>query len=309
VTDGAQSAGHEHRDLAITGGARDAAGPVMVLAFEGWNDAGDAASAAIEHLELLWDAEPYGELDPEEYYDFQVIRPTIHMVGGVTRRVELPTTRLSRCRPAGAGRDVTLVSGIEPNMRWRRFCRELIARMREAGTVLVVTLGALLAETPHTRPVPIIGAGYDAESAARYGLQSCDYEGPTGIVGLLQDACVREGIPAVSFWAQVPHYVSQAPDPKATIALLRRLEDVLDTEVPLGNLPDAAEEWEQTVTEMAGEDEEVAEYVRSLEERGDTAAGLAETSGDAIAAEFERYLRRRRGGPGGQAGLGGPAGR
>ncbi len=277
---------------------------MMVLAFEGWNDAGDAASTAIEHLELLWDAKPHGELDPEEYYDFQVIRPTIHMVGGVTRRVELPTTRLSRCRPPGADRDVILVRGIEPNMRWRHFCRELIAVMREAGTTQVITLGALLAETPHTRPVPIMGAAYDTDSAARFDLQASDYEGPTGIVGLLQDACVREGIPAISFWAQVPHYVSQAPDPKAAIALLRRLEDALDTEVPLATLPESAEEWEQTVTEMAQEDEEVAEYVRSLEERGDAETGLAEASGDAIAAEFERYLRRRRGGPGGAAGRG-----
>jgi proteasome assembly chaperone (PAC2) family protein len=272
--------------------------PVLVAAFEGWNDAGDAASAAIEHLQLTWEATALAEIDPDDYYDFQVTRPTVRMVDGVTRRVEWPTTRLSVCRPPGSARDVVLMHGIEPNMRWRRFCAELLEHIDQLGVTTVVTLGALLADTPHTRPVPVTGTAYDAASAARFGLERSRYEGPTGIVGVLQDSCVQEGIPAISIWAAVPHYVSQPPSPKATLALLHRLEEVLDMEVPLGDLPDQADEWQRTVSEMAAEDEDVRNYVRALEERGDAETELNETSGDAIAAEFERYLRRRRPGPG-----------
>jgi proteasome assembly chaperone (PAC2) family protein len=278
--------------------------PVMVAAFEGWNDAGDAASTAIEHLQLTWDADPLAEVDPDDYYDFQVTRPTVRMVDGITRRIEWPTTRLSVCRPPGSAFDVVLVHGIEPNMRWRKFCAELLEHIERLGITTVVTLGALLADTPHTRPVPVTGTAYDAESAAKFGLERSRYEGPTGIVGVLQDACVRAGVPAISFWAAVPHYVSQPPAPKATLALLHRVEEVLDVEVPLGTLPEQAEEWEQTVSEMADEDEDVRNYVRALEERGDAEIRLAEASGDAIAAEFERYLRRRGRGPGRGSGPG-----
>jgi proteasome assembly chaperone (PAC2) family protein len=272
--------------------------PVLVAAFEGWNDAGDAASTAIEHLQLSWDAKPLAELDPEDYYDFQVTRPTTKLVDGITRRIDWPTTRLSVCRPPGADFDVVLVHGIEPNMRWRSFCNELLRYVMDLGITSVVTLGALLADTPHTRPVPVTGTSYDAASAARFQLERSKYEGPTGIVGVFQDACVRAGVPAISFWAAVPHYVSAPPSPKATLALLHRVEEVLDLEVPLGALPEESEEWEATVSEMADEDDEVASYVRALEERGDTELTLQEASGDAIAADFERYLRRRR--PGGR---------
>lgn len=272
--------------------------PVAICGFEGWNDAGDAATAAIEHLQLTWEATALSEIDPDDYYDFQVTRPTVRLVDGVTRRVEWPTTRLSVCRPPGAERDVVLIHGIEPNMRWRKFCSELIDQLEELGVTTVVTLGALLADTPHTRPVPVTGTAYDAASAARFGLERSRYEGPTGIVGVLQDMCVQAGVPAISIWAAVPHYVSQPPSPKATLALLHRVEEVLDVEVPLGDLPDQAEEWQRTVSEMAEEDEDVRNYVRALEERGDADLALNETSGDAIAAEFERYLRRRRPGPG-----------
>lgn len=272
--------------------------PVVVAAFEGWNDAGDAASSAIEHLQLTWDATPLAELDPDPYYDFQVSRPTVKLVEGVTRKVTWPTTRLSVCRPPGCGHDVVLVHGIEPNMRWQAFCTELLERVNQVGARTVVTLGALLADAPHTRPVPVTGTAYDSEAAARYNLEQSQYEGPTGIVGIFQDFCVQAGIPAISFWAAVPHYVSQPPSPKATLALLHRVEEALDVEVPLDNLPEQAEEWETTVSEMAEEDEDVKNYVRALEERGDAEVKLTETSGDAIAAEFERYLRRR--GPGGK---------
>ncbi|CAM4201125.1 PAC2 family protein [Kibdelosporangium persicum] len=273
--------------------------PVIVCAFEGWNDAGDAASTAIEHLQLTWDATPLADVDPDDYYDFQVTRPTVKLVDGVTRRVEWPTTRLSACRPPGSSRDIVLVHGIEPNMRWRKFCAELLEHIERLGVTTVVTLGSMLADTPHTRPVPVTGTAYDAASAARFGLERSRYQGPTGIVGVLQDVCVQAGIPAISLWAAVPHYVSQPPSPKATLALLHRVEEVLDVEVPLGALPEQADEWQRTVSEMAEEDEDVSNYVRALEERGDAAITLNETSGDVIAAEFERYLRRRRhGGPG-----------
>ncbi|GAA3462962.1 PAC2 family protein [Saccharothrix longispora] len=272
--------------------------PILVAAFEGWNDAGDAASTAIEHLQLTWDATPLAEIDPDDYYDFQVTRPTVRLVDGVTRRVEFPTTRLSVCRPPGSATDVVLVHGIEPNMRWRKFAAELLGHIEDLGVTTVVTLGALLMDTPHTRPVPVTGTAYDAAAATKYGLERSRYEGPTGIVGVFQDLCVQAGVPAISFWAAVPHYVSQPPSPKATLALLHRVEEVLDVEVPLGALPEQAEEWERTVSEMADEDEDVRNYVRALEERGDAEIQMTEASGDDIAAEFERYLRRRGRGPG-----------
>jgi proteasome assembly chaperone (PAC2) family protein len=277
--------------------------PVLVGAFEGWNDAGDAATGAVEHLELAWDAQQIATIDADDYYDYQVNRPMVSLVDGVTRRLTWPTTRVSWCRPPGAGFDLVLVRGIEPNMRWRSFCEEILEVVRLLDVRTVVTLGALLSDTPHTRPTQVTGTSYDSASAARYGLTQSRYEGPTGIVGVLQDACVTAGIPAISFWAGVPHYVSQPPNPKATVALLHSVEEVLDLAVPLGELPDQALEWQKLVDEMAAEDEEVTEYIRNLEER-DSEGQLRETSGDVIAGEFERYLRRRdRGG-----GLGGMSG-
>ncbi|WP_433206017.1 PAC2 family protein [Nocardia sp. CA-107356] len=274
--------------------------PVLVAAFEGWNDAGDAASGAVEHLELIWDAEPLAELDSEDYYDYQVNRPTVRQVDGVTREIQWPSTMLSVCSPPGSDRDVVLLRGIEPNMRWRSFCGDLLEFIEQLGVQTVVILGALLADTPHTRPVPVTGSAYSKEAAERFSLEQTRYEGPTGITGVLQDQCVKAGVPAVSFWAAVPHYVSQPPNPKATIALLHRVEDVLDIEVPLGELPKQAEDWETAVNEMTVGDDEISEYVRSLEERGDAAVemndAMAKIDGDAIAAEFEKYLRRR--GPG-----------
>ncbi|WP_330181123.1 PAC2 family protein [Nocardia sp. NBC_01503] len=271
--------------------------PILVAAFEGWNDAADAASGAVEHLELIWDAQPLAELDSEDYYDYQVNRPTVRQVDGVTREIHWPSTMLSVCSPPGSDRDVVLLRGVEPNMRWRSFCNDLLEFIEQLDVSTVVILGALLADTPHTRPVPVTGTAYNKEAAERFNLEQTRYEGPTGITGVLQDACVRAGVPAISFWAAVPHYVSQPPNPKAVIALLHRVEDVLDVEVPLGGLPEQAEEWEGAVNEMTTGDEEIAEYVRSLEERGDAEVDLneamAKIDGDAIAAEFEKYLRRR----------------
>ncbi|MFF7951220.1 PAC2 family protein [Streptomyces griseorubiginosus] len=278
--------------------------PVMVAAFEGWNDAGDAASTAVAHLDREWKGEVFAALDAEDYYDFQVNRPTVWLDGGV-RKITWPTTRLSVVRVGGEKpRDLVLVRGIEPSMRWRSFCNELLGFAHELGVELVVILGALLGDTPHTRPVPISGTTSDADLAQRMDLEETKYEGPTGIVGILQEACTHAGVPAVSLWAAVPHYVSQPPNPKATLALLNRLEDLIDVRIPLGELAEDARAWQVGVDQLAAEDSEVAEYVQTLEEARDTAE-LPEASGEAIAREFERYLRRRDGGqpsqPGGHA--------
>jgi proteasome assembly chaperone (PAC2) family protein len=270
--------------------------PVMIAAFEGWNDAGEAASTALEHLELSWDATPLASIDPEEYYDFQVTRPHVKLTDGVTRNIEWQTTRLSVATLPGTDRHVVLVNGIEPNLRWRAFCREILDHVERLGVTKVITLGALLTDTPHTRPTPVSGISYDKTSAGELRVEPSTYQGPTGIVGVLQNACVEAGVPAVSFWAAVPHYVSQARVPKAAVALLHRVEEVLDVEVPLGGLPEQAEEWERTVSEMAEADDEVREYVRQLEEQAAIEAAdddVVEADGDAIAADFERYLRRR----------------
>ncbi|MFF2780519.1 PAC2 family protein [Streptomyces sp. NPDC058052] len=266
--------------------------PVMVAAFEGWNDAGDAASTAVAHLDREWKGEVFAALDAEDYYDFQVNRPTVFLENGV-RKITWPTTRLSVVRIGGdKPRDLVLVRGIEPSMRWRSFCNELLGFAHELGVEMVVILGALLGDTPHTRPVPVSGVTSDPDLARTMDLEETRYEGPTGIVGILQEACTHAGVPAVSLWAAVPHYVSQPPNPKATLALLNRLEDLIGLRIPLGELPEDARAWQLGVDQLAAEDSEVAEYVQTLEEARDTAE-LPEASGEAIAREFERYLRRR----------------
>ncbi|RSS44826.1 PAC2 family protein [Streptomyces sp. WAC08241] len=271
--------------------------PVMVAAFEGWNDAGDAASTAVGHLDREWKGEVFAALDAEDYYDFQVNRPTVFLDNGV-RKITWPTTRLSVVRVGGdKPRDLVLVRGIEPSMRWRSFCNELLGFAHELGVEMVVILGALLGDTPHTRPVPVSGVTSDPDLARTMDLEETRYEGPTGIVGILQEACTHAGVPAVSLWAAVPHYVSQPPNPKATLALLNRLEDLIGLRIPLGELPEDARAWQLGVDQLAAEDSEVAEYVQTLEEARDTAE-LPEASGEAIAREFERYLRRREPGAG-----------
>ncbi|MEO3765068.1 PAC2 family protein [Streptomyces sp. B8F3] len=270
--------------------------PVMICAFEGWNDAGDAASSAVGHLDREWKGEVFASLDAEDYYDFQVNRPTVTLHGGV-RKVTWPTTQLSAVRIADADgkgnpRDLVLVRGIEPSMRWRSFCNEILGFAHELGVELVVLLGALLGDTPHTRPVPVTGVTSDPELVVSMDLEETRYEGPTGIVGILQEACTHAGLPTASLWAAVPHYVSQPPNPKATLALLNRLDDLIGVRIPLGELPEDARAWQLGVDQLAAEDSEVAEYVQTLEEARDTAE-LPEASGEAIAREFERYLRRR----------------
>jgi proteasome assembly chaperone (PAC2) family protein len=266
--------------------------PILIAAFEGWNDAGDAATAAVEHLEEVWPTTLLATVDSEDYYDYQVNRPVVSLDEDGQRVVTWPTTRVSYAHLPDIGRDVVLLRGIEPNMRWQSFAAEVLGCCHELGVEMVVTLGALLADSPHTRPVPVTGTSSDAGVARSLHLEQSRYEGPTGIVGIINDACGLAGIPALSIWAAVPHYVAQPPCPKATLALLRHVEDLLDVPIPLGDLPEDARAWERGVDDLAAEDSEVAEYVRSLEEAKDLAEA-PEASGEAIAREFERYLRRR----------------
>lgn len=280
-------------------GAQALVNPVLLASFEGWNDAAESASGALTHLTTVWDAPQIGELDPDEYYDFQVNRPSISVdVEPGVSRVTWPTTRFYVAKLEN-GRDVVLMRGVEPNMRWRGFCEEILAACQTLGVEMVITLAALLGDAPHTRPVPVKGTSIDPMMRARLNLEPSSYSGPTGIVGVFQDACAQAGLPAASFWAAVPYYVAQPPCPKATLALLRKVEDVLDVAVPMRDLPDEARAWQDGVDELAAEDQEVADYVRSLEEAKDTTE-LPEASGEAIAKEFERYLRRRDEGPGPQ---------
>jgi proteasome assembly chaperone (PAC2) family protein len=269
---------------------------VVLAAFEGWNDAGEAASTAVAHLHTVWDAQPVAALDPEEYHDFQVNRPVVGFTEDGGRRITWQTTRISWARPPGSPRDIVLVRGIEPSLRWMRYTDEILRHAQRLDARMLVTLGALLADVPHTRPIPVSSTSDDPGLLERLALEPSRYEGPTGIVGVIQDAATRRGLPALSLWAAVPHYVGQSPSPKAVLALLTRVEELLDVQIPLGDLPDEARAWEHGVDELAGEDSEVAEYVRLLEEAKDT-ADLPEASGEAIAREFERYLRRRGDGP------------
>jgi hypothetical protein len=293
----------------------DLTSPVAIAGFEGWNDAGEAASGVVNHLGIAWQATPIGAIDPEDYYDFQVNRPVVEIEDGRTQRLIWPTTRISLARaqppdgdsapPTGLARDVVLVHGIEPNMRWRAFSEDLAGSLESLGVELLILLGALLADAPHTRPVPVsVGSSNTKLASGLSGVGRSDYKGPTGIVGVFQHICAGAGIPTVSLWAQVPHYVAQPPSPKATLALLRGVEDILDAPLPMADLPDEARAWERGVDELAQQDAEVAEYVRTLEEAKD-AMELPEASGDAIAREFERYFRRH-GGTGGSAGPGSP---
>ncbi len=273
-------------------GTPDLVDPVVIAAFEGWNDAAESASGVVDHLMEVWNARVVGAIDPEEFYDFQVTRPHVSNDEAGFRRLTWPTTQIAVASPPDLARDVILVRGIEPNMRWRQFCAELLAAIDDLGGQMVITLGALLADTPHTRPIPVTGTATEPEIIDKLRLEQSTYEGPTGIVGVFQDACVRLDVPSVSYWAAVPHYVAQPPCPKATLALIGQLEELLEVSVPLGELPEDARAWERGVDELAEDDEEVGAYVRSLEETRDTTE-LPEASGEAIAREFERYLKRR----------------
>ncbi|MBA2739076.1 MAG: PAC2 family protein [Nocardioidaceae bacterium] len=270
----------------------DLVDPILIAAFEGWNDAADAASSTVERLIEQWDAELVAELDPEDYYDFQRTRPTVGTDDDGARVVVWPTTRLYVARPPGSDRDLVLLHGIEPNLRWRQFCAEILEMAETLGVRLVVALGALLADVPHSRPIPVTGSVSEPELGERLGIEPSSYEGPTGITGVLQDVCAQADMPSLSLWAAVPHYVAETPCPKATLALLGRLEDILEIAVDVGELVEEARAWERGVDELARKDAEVAEYVEALEAALDTSE-LPDASGDAIAREFERYLKRR----------------
>lgn len=269
--------------------------PWMVAAFEGWNDAGDAASSVVDHLIEEWDAQILTELDPEDFYDFQVNRPHIHSDRDGARTIIWPAATIYVATPAPGGRDVLLLRAPEPNIRWKSFCSLVVGLAGLAGVNDLVTLGALLADCPHTRPVPISGTASDPAVTERLGLQTSTYSGPVGINTILSQAAAHEGISTVSLWAAVPHYVADPPCPKASLALLGALEDVVGTPLPLGELEELADAWQRGADDLAATDQEIAEYVSELESELSTAE-LPEASGEAIARDFERYLRRRGGG-------------
>lgn len=265
---------------------------VLLAAFEGWNDAGSAATHALEHLVEAWDADSIDELDPEEYHDFQVNRPIV--TTGIDGRRELswPTTSISAVDLPVSGRRVVIVQGVEPSMRWRKYCAEILDHAAAQGATTIVTIGALLADVPHSRPIPVTTTSDDPAVRSELGLTSSTYEGPTGIVGVLQNEAADRGMRAMSLWAAVPHYVAHPPSPKATLGILSRLESLLGEPIPLGDLPDDAAAWQSGVDDLARDDSDIAEYVHQLEEAKDTVE-LPEATGEAIAQEFERYLRRR----------------
>jgi proteasome assembly chaperone (PAC2) family protein len=274
--------------------------PVMVMAFSGWNDAAEAASGAVEHLLSGWrdisdDVVPelIADVESEDYYDFQVNRPVVSIDESQIRSITWPTTQVFGLSIPSMARDLVIVTGVEPSMRWKSFTSDLLDLADDLEVSLIITLGSLLADTPHTRPITVTGTGAHPSISARLGVSVSKYEGPTGILGIIQDGCVRRGIDAISLWAAVPHYASNAPSPKATLALINTLEDFLDISIPLSDLPEAADTWEKDVNDLAAEDNEVAEYVKALEESKD-AAELPDVSGDSIAKEFERYLRRQK---------------
>jgi predicted ATP-grasp superfamily ATP-dependent carboligase len=260
--------------------------PAVVVAFRGWNDAGGAASLAAGYLKAVTDADRFAVIDGEEFIDFQQTRPTVSLVDGEVRQVEWPDTEVFAARDG----DLVLVIGTEPNLRWRGFAAALAGLAGDLDARLVVTLGALLADTPHTRPVPISATASDPELMAEHGLTRSTYEGPTGIIGVLHDACARHGLRSASLWAATPHYISAAPNPRAAYALLDRLASLVGTPPPSDELRRAASEYALRVAAAIADDEEITEYVSRLEEQADAEAA---PSGDELAADFERYLRDR----------------
>ncbi len=274
---------------------------MLVAAFEGWNDAGSSATSALAQIAEVWGAHTYRTLDPDDFHDFQVNRPMVGPDGSGGRTLTWPSTTISVTVGPQTGRRIVLVQGVEPSTRWRTYCNQILDAAEELGVRTVVCLGALLADVPHTRPIPVQTSSEDPTVQALLGVEGSDYEGPTGIVGVLSHLAYERGIHTLNVWAAVPHYVAQPPSPKATLAILMALEEFLGESAPVGELAEDAKAWQLGVDELAEDDPEVAEYVRQLEEAKDTAE-LPEASGEAIAREFERYLRRRDTGGGPVAG-------
>jgi proteasome assembly chaperone (PAC2) family protein len=268
--------------------------PIVLAAFEGWNDAGESASGALTHLLTTWTHALVAATDPEEYYDFQVNRPQIRVDERVVREVIWPNTSVFEVSTPLLPNDFLIIKGIEPSMKWRTFAAEILDLADDYEASMLITLGALLADAPHSRPIIVTGTGAHPDVASRLGVEVSKYEGPTGIIGVIQDAANRRGLDAISLWASVPHYVSTPPCPKATLALINALEDFLDISIAQGDLPDRASSWEKQVDQMASEDSEVGDYVRQLERTKDE-SDLPSISGEAIAREVERFLRRNPG--------------
>ncbi len=266
---------------------------IMIAAFEGWNDAGGAATSALDHLADVWNAQEYAALDPEDYHDFQVSRPIISRLPNGERVITWPGTVVSTTvGPFTRKRQISLVRGIEPSMRWRQFCEDVLDLADDLEVTTLITCGALLVDVPHTRPLPTFVSSEDPAARRLFDLERSDYEGPTGIVGVLGHEAQARGISVLSMWVGVPHYVAHPPSPKATLALLTQLERFIGEPIDLGDLPYEAEAWQRGADELAEEDEEVGAHVRQLESVMDETS-LPEASGEAIAAEFERFLRRR----------------
>ncbi|HEX2850621.1 MAG TPA: PAC2 family protein [Acidimicrobiales bacterium] len=270
--------------------------PYLVAAFEGWNDAGEAASTAVRHLTEEWGAERFATLDPEDFYDFTVARPHVRLEGGFTRRIDWPTPTFTAARLPGSVHDVVLLSAIEPSLQWRTYCEDVLEVAAALGVERVFTLGALLADVPHTRPVRVSGTATDGHLIDELGFTRSRYEGPTGIVGVLHDAFATIGIPGASLWAATPHYLSQTPSPKAALALVEKVAQLLGTSVDTTALQIATTAYERQVDEMLAGEDDVVDYVRRLEEDAvddadDDADEIEIPHPDALAAEVERFLR------------------
>lgn len=270
--------------------------PVLVAAFAGWNDAASAATTALEAVAISLAAERVAEIDPEEFYDFQVTRPTIRMTEGEAREVDWPANSIFAAVAPHAERDIVLVNGIEPNLRWRTFADAVLAAAERLNVKMVVTLGALLADVPHTLSVPITGLASDPDLVERLSLSRSNYEGPTGIVGILHDACRQRGITSASLWAAVPHYVAAVPNPKAALALLRRLEGFTGIAIEASELEEAMGRFETQVDRAVASNPEIEDLVRRLESEQADEDRMADDevpSGDSIARDFQRFLRQR----------------
>jgi len=268
--------------------------PVLVAAFRGWNDGGQGASLAAGYLAKAWDAQRFAEIDAESFYDFQATRPMVSLEDGMTRKLEWPENAFFHARVPGTNRDAVVLLGTEPNLRWRTYSQLVLGLAKELGVARVVTFGSLLADVPHTRPSPVTAAATDETMVEELGLEPSRYEGPTGIVGVLLDAARREGIPSLSLWAAVPHYVSLAPSPRAALALVSRFGELLSLDVDTDDLETAADEYSEQVSEAVSTDAETAAYVEELERRVDLLSAEEELpSGDSLAAELTRFLRER----------------
>jgi len=268
----------------------------MIVACGGWSDAGEAATGTITHLLSTVNSpnqpEIIAEIDSEDYYDFQVNRPLIVVDGSMIRSLTWPGLQVFGVRNPHGENDFVLVRGVEPSMRWRAFANELLDLADDLEVEMVITLGSMLADTPHTRPIPVSGTGAHPEIAARLGMEVSRYEGPTGILAVIQDGCVKRGIDAVALWAAIPHYANANPSPKATLALLNGIEDFLEINLPHGTLPEFAHQWEAAVNEMVKEDNDIEEYIKTLEESKDSEQ-INDESGEELAREVERFLRRQ----------------